>query len=60
MKITVSKIIKELEKKYGWADLSTKSEPHAWFVKELIKDTLKIVDEELRTHKGVSITNSKP
>lgn len=58
MNITVTKVLRELEKSYGWENMNIKNEQE-WFVKELIKDTLKIVDEQLRTHKNISINNKK-
>ena len=50
MNITVTKVLRELEKKYGWQNIENN-----WFVKEFIKDTLKIVDTELIKHKNISI-----
>ena len=52
MKITKAKIKKELEKNYGWGNLE--HDDH-WFVNELIKDVLTIIDAELKAHKGISI-----
>lgn len=51
MKITTTKIIRELEKK-GWANISGK-----WDVydKHLIKATLDIIDEILKEQKGITI-----
>jgi hypothetical protein len=53
MKITVTKIKKKLVEDYGWHNMNMKE--HNWLVDELIKDTLKIIDNELKTHKGISI-----
>lgn len=53
MNITVNKIKRELKEKHGWDNLENNSQK--WFVDELIKDTLAIVDEQLRMHKGISI-----
>jgi len=44
MKITVTNIKKILENEYGWFHLD--SESHKWLVDELIKDTLKIIDDK--------------
>lgn len=44
MKITVTNIKKILEKEYGWFHLD--SETYKWLVDELIKDTLKIIDDK--------------
>ena len=55
MKITVTKIKKKLVEDYGWHNMNMKE--HNWLVDELIKDTLKIIDNELKTHKGISIKN---
>jgi hypothetical protein len=54
MNITVTKVLRELEKNYGWENMNIKNDQE-WFVKELIKDTLKIVDEQLIRHKNISI-----
>jgi hypothetical protein len=54
MNITVTKVLKELEKNYGWENMNIKNDQE-WFVKELIKDTLKVVDTELIKHKNISI-----
>ena len=53
MKITVTNIKKILEKEYGWFHLN--SESYQWLVDELIKDTLKIIDDKLKYHKNISI-----
>lgn len=50
MKITAARVILELEKKYGWKNLNTTDRD--WFI---IRDTLKIVDEQLKKDKGISI-----
>ncbi len=54
MNITVTKVLRELEKTYGWENMNIKNEQE-WFVKELIKDTLNVVDTELIKHKNISI-----
>jgi len=53
MKITVTKIKKKLVEDYGWHNMNLQE--NNWLVDELIKDTLKIIDNELKTHKGISI-----
>lgn len=53
MKITVTNIKKILEKEYGWFHLD--SETYKWLIDELIKDTLKIIDDKLKYHKNISI-----
>jgi hypothetical protein len=50
MNITVTKVLRELDKNYGWENIETN-----WFVKEFIKDILKVVDTELIKHKNISI-----
>jgi len=50
MNITVTKVLRELEKTYGWENIKNN-----WFVKEFIKDILKVVDTELIKHKNISI-----
>lgn len=54
MKITKTKIKKELEKNYGWRDL-TKKDDNLNMIDELISDTLKVVDDILMREKGISI-----
>jgi|GEM_PF-4439693 len=49
MNITVTKIKRELKAKYGWDNLDNESQ------QRLIKDTLSIVDEQLRGYKNISI-----
>lgn len=44
MKITVTNIKKILEKEYGWFHLD--SENYSWFVDEIIKDILKIINDK--------------
>ena len=51
MKITAVKIKKELVKSHGWAECTANSV----FANELIKDTLKVIDEILMKQKGISI-----
>lgn len=53
MNITVNKIKRELQKQHGWENLDC--EAQKWFVDGLIKDTLAIVDEQLRMYKGITI-----
>jgi hypothetical protein len=53
MKITVTKVIRELEKKHGWGNL--KIEDKKWFINELIKDTIDVINDELVKHKNISI-----
>jgi hypothetical protein len=57
MDITVNKIKKELQKQYGWENLDC--EDKKWFVDGLIKDTLAIVDEQLRIHKDDTLLSKK-
>jgi hypothetical protein len=47
MNITLAKVIRTLETDYGWSNKNIDD--------NLIKDTLKIIDNELRTHKGIAI-----
>jgi hypothetical protein len=54
MKITATKIKRELEKNHGWRDLDDKDDHYA-LINELIKDTLKVVDKILMEQKGISI-----
>lgn len=50
MKITATKVIRELEENHGWKDI--KSHP---FLEDLVRDMLKVVDKELIKHKNISI-----
>lgn len=56
MNITVEKIKRSLEKDYGWSNL----DDYDWFFKELISDTIKVIDNELIKNKGISIKNTNP
>ena len=51
MKITVSKIKKELAKQHGWENL----EDNKNLVNPLLKDTLSIINEILIYHKNIRI-----
>jgi len=53
MKITVTKVIRELQDDYGWAPVEY--DPNRFLINALIKDVLKIIDEKLKYHKGISI-----
>jgi hypothetical protein len=53
MKITLKKIKRELEKNHGWHNMNI--EENKWLVDELIKDTLKVVNEILIKQKGMPI-----
>ena len=53
MNITLAKVKRTLEKDYGWSNMNIESQK--FLIDELIKDTLKIIDNELRIHKGISI-----
>jgi len=53
MNITLAKVKRTLEKDYGWSNMDMENQK--FLIDELIKDTLKIIDNELRTHKGISI-----
>ena len=55
MKITVTKIQRELEKNKRW----DKDYLEFTYAKDLIKDTLKIVDEILRANKNITILGKK-
>ena len=57
MNITVTKVKRELKEKYNWKYLG--SEQMEIFVNELIKDTLKVVDEQLIRQKNISILKKK-
>ena len=57
MNITVTKIKRELKKNHGWDNLD--NEEQKWFVDGLIKDTLAIVDEQLRTYEDDTVLSEK-
>ena len=57
MNITVTKIKRELKKNHGWDNLD--NEEQKWFVDGLIKDTLAIVDEQLRIHEYDTVLSEK-
>jgi hypothetical protein len=49
MKITVTKVIRDLEKNHGWNTIKEYDQIL------LIQHVLKVVDEILRTHKNITI-----
>lgn len=51
MNITLSKVKRTLLKDYGWENLDD------FIIDQLLKNTLKIVDNQLKAHKGISIKN---
>ena len=53
MKITAKKIKSELEKNYGWHNMNLTE--NQTLIDEVIKDTLKVVNEILIKQKGISI-----
>ena len=53
MKITATKVIRELQEKYGW--FANSPDKDLFIVKAIVKDTLEIVDKELKKEKGISI-----
>jgi len=53
MKITVNKVIRELQEKYGW--FANSPDKDLFIVKAIVKDTLEIVDRQLKRDKGISI-----
>lgn len=55
MKITATKIKRELVKNYGWSDLTFKSDANKVLVNDIIKDTLKIINDILVKEKGIKI-----
>ena len=54
MKITISKVKRELKEKHGWDNLN-ENNPQKFLIDELIKDVLDVVNDELLRHKGISI-----
>ena len=52
MKITVTKVIRELKENYGYDNIKGLNE---LFAKEIVKNTLEIIDQKLKYHKGISI-----
>ena len=53
MKITVTKVIRELQEDCGWD--KSNLEQHKWIIEPLVKDVLKIIDQKLKEQKGISI-----
>lgn len=53
MNITLSKVKRSLEKDYGWDNINIESQK--FLIDSLLQDTLKIIDNQLRIHKGISI-----
>jgi len=52
MKLTTTKIKRLLVKEYGWSEIALRDTPIATLI---IQDTLQIIENELRTLKGISI-----
>ena len=60
MNITVAKVLRELKNKHGWENMDIKND-NKWFVYELIKDTICIINDELIKYKNISIRkNTSP
>ena len=55
MNITVAKVVRDLEKTHGWT-INIKDKEN-FMVKELIEDTVDVINNILRTHKGIKIKN---
>ena len=53
MKITATKVKRELHKNYGWDNMDT--DANKFMVNELIKDTISVVDDILKIHKNITI-----
>ena len=53
MKITLSKVKRELANKHGWSSLER--EEKKWFIDHLIKDTISVINDELIKYKNISI-----
>ena len=53
MKITVTKIKRELEKNYGWDTEYLQG----IYISDLIKDVRNVIDDELIKHKNITIKN---
>lgn len=54
MKITLSKVKRELKNKHGWENLDIKDDKQ-WFIDSLIKDTISVINDELIKYKNISI-----
>ncbi len=52
MNITVNKVKKLLERDYDWKHLMAHTPP---MVDDLLRDTLKVIDDILKVQKGISI-----
>ncbi len=58
MKITVTKVKRELEKQYDWQNLNR--EDYTWFINGLIKDIISVINDELiKQKKNENTTFSK-
>lgn len=53
MNITVAKIKRILKENYEWTDYDLSH----FLTNEAIRDTLKVIDNQLRIHKGFKIKN---
>lgn len=55
MKITATKVLKELQKNHNWHVYKYLNSYEQKMIKEAIKDTLIVVDEILKQQKGFGI-----
>lgn len=53
MKLTATKVIRELHKNHGWNQKNL--DEYKWITNALITDVLKVVDDHLRKQKGLTI-----
>ena len=52
MEITVTRVIRELKEKYGYENIKGQNQ---LFAEGIVKDTLTIIDNQLKRDKGISI-----
>ena len=53
MRITVTRVVRELQENYGW--FANSPDKDLFIIAGIVKDTLEIVDKELKKEKGISI-----
>lgn len=54
MNITVKKVLRVLKSKHGWENMNIYND-NEWFVTNLIKDTIDVINDELVKHKNIKI-----
>ncbi len=54
MKITVAQVIKKLKEDYKYDDMYSLS-AYDDYIKDIVRDTISIIDKKLKAHKNITI-----